>query len=100
MWRLNWIHPFADGNGRTSRAASFLVFSVRAGFVPPGHETIPTQIVSNRAPYFHALEAADAAWANGEILDLSKMEELWQTLLAKQLTSYFASAGGRLPDAG
>jgi Fic family protein len=19
MWRLNWIHPFADGNGRTSR---------------------------------------------------------------------------------
>lgn len=22
MWRLNWIHPFADGNGRTSRAVS------------------------------------------------------------------------------
>ena len=20
MWRLNWIHPFTDGNGRTSRA--------------------------------------------------------------------------------
>jgi Fic family protein len=20
MWRLNWIHPFVDGNGRTSRA--------------------------------------------------------------------------------
>lgn len=23
MWRLNWIHPFADGNGRTSRAVSY-----------------------------------------------------------------------------
>ncbi len=23
MWRLNWIHPFADGNGRTSRAAAY-----------------------------------------------------------------------------
>jgi Fic family protein len=22
MWRLNWIHPFADGNGRTSRVLS------------------------------------------------------------------------------
>ena len=22
MWRLNWIHPFVDGNGRTSRVAS------------------------------------------------------------------------------
>ena len=21
MWKLNWIHPFTDGNGRTSRAA-------------------------------------------------------------------------------
>jgi Fic family protein len=21
MWRLNWIHPFCEGNGRTSRAA-------------------------------------------------------------------------------
>jgi Fic family protein len=25
MWRLNWIHPFVDGNGRTSRAASYFV---------------------------------------------------------------------------
>lgn len=23
MWRLNWIHPFADGNGRTSRIISY-----------------------------------------------------------------------------
>jgi Fic family protein len=25
MWRLNWIHPFADGNGRTSRVTSYIV---------------------------------------------------------------------------
>ena len=98
MWRLNWIHPFADGNGRTSRAASFLVFSVSAGFVPPGKETIPSLIVQNRTPYFDALEAADASWEDGERLDVSVMEELWQALLARQLTSYFESAGGRLPE--
>jgi Fic family protein len=22
LWRLNWIHPFADGNGRTARTLS------------------------------------------------------------------------------
>lgn len=25
VWRLNWIHPFGDGNGRTSRALAYLV---------------------------------------------------------------------------
>ena len=24
MWRLNWIHPFTDGNGRTARASYFI----------------------------------------------------------------------------
>ena len=24
LWSLNWIHPFPDGNGRTSRAVSYL----------------------------------------------------------------------------
>ncbi|MGC9960185.1 Fic family protein [Roseiarcus sp.] len=22
LWRLNWIHPFADGNGRIARTVS------------------------------------------------------------------------------
>ncbi len=57
MWRLNWIHPFADGNGRTSRNASYIVLSVRAGAILPGTPTIPDQIVDNRNPYFDALDA-------------------------------------------
>jgi hypothetical protein len=35
MWRLNWIHPFADGNGRTSRIISYVVLSIRAGAILP-----------------------------------------------------------------
>jgi Fic family protein len=58
MWRLNWIHPFADGNGRTSRTVSYVILSVRAGYVPSGAPAIPNQIVQNRTPYFEALEAA------------------------------------------
>jgi Fic family protein len=39
MWRLNWIHPFADGNGRTSRIISYVVLSIRAGAILPGTPT-------------------------------------------------------------
>jgi hypothetical protein len=75
MWRLNWIHPFADGNGRTSRIVSYVVLSIRAGAILPGTPTIPDQIVDNRKPYFDALDAADLAFRGGNI-DVSKMEEL------------------------
>jgi Fic family protein len=97
MWRLNWIHPFADGNGRTSRIASYVVLSIKAGYMLPGVPTIPDQIVDNRKPYFDALDAADAAFAN-EAIDVSQMEELLGRLLAKQLTSFYASVGGKLPE--
>lgn len=96
MWRLNWIHPFADGNGRTSRIASYVVLSVRAGAVLPGTPTIPDQIVDNRGPYFEALDAADEAWRGGHV-DVSSMEELLGNLLARQLTNFYQAAGGKLP---
>lgn len=95
MWRLNWIHPFADGNGRTSRIVSYVVLSIRAGAVLPGTPTIPDQIVDNRNPYFDALDAADVAWKRGR-LDVSKMEELLGALLARQLTNFYHAAGGKM----
>ena len=96
MWRLNWIHPFADGNGRTSRIVSYVVLSVRAGAILPGTPTIPDQIVDNRSPYFDALDAADVACSDGR-LNVSKMEELLGALLARQLTSFYQSVGGKIP---
>ena len=96
MWRLNWIHPFADGNGRTSRILSYVVLSIRAGTVLPGTPTIPDLIVDNRNPYFEALDEADANWAAGKI-DLSKMEELLGGLLARQLAAFYEAAGGKMP---
>lgn len=95
MWRLNWIHPFADGNGRTSRITSYVTLCARIGNLLPGTPTIPDQIVSNRQPYFDALDAADAAWREGR-LDVSKMEELLAGLLAEQLKSVYELAGGKV----
>lgn len=93
MWRLNWIHPFADGNGRTSRTVSYVVLCVKLGSDLPGLPTIPQQIVENRTPYFDALDAADAAWRD-RVLDISKMEELLSGMLAKQLHGAYEQAGG------
>lgn len=94
MWRLNWIHPFADGNGRTSRITSYLVLCIHTGALLPGTPTIPDQIVANRQPYFDALDAADEAERQGGI-DVSAMEALLEGLLAVQLTKVFEKASGK-----
>lgn len=97
MWRLNWIHPFTDGNGRTSRAVSYLVLCAHSGFLLRGKETIPEQIVQDRIPYYEALEAADERYRVDGVLNeqtVEKMEELMRGLLAKQLRSAFDTASG------
>ena len=71
LWRLNWIHPFGGGNGRTSRAVSYWALCVRLGFSLPGKLTIPEQILSNRKQYQQALIDADEACRQG-ILDLKQ----------------------------
>ncbi len=91
LWRMNWIHPFVDGNGRTSQAVSYLGLCARLGYVLPGTITIPEQISKNKTPYYEALEAADTANASGK-LDLTVMEQLLESLLANQLVSVLDSA--------
>ena len=84
MWRHNWIHPFFGGNGRTSRAVSYLVLCSKLGYILPGQKTVTDQIVANRGPYHEALHAADDAARDG-ITDVSKMEEMLSNMLAAQL---------------
>lgn len=91
MWKLNWIHPFAGGNGRTSRAVSYLVLCAKLGYRLPGSNTIPDQIVANRQPYYEALDAADLSFSKGAI-DVSIMEIFLSALLARQLSEVFRSA--------
>lgn len=93
MWRLNWIHPFVDGNGRTSRAASYLVLCAKSGHVLPGTKTIPEQIAQNKKPYYEALEAADAQWKAGRV-DLKALEDMLSAALATQLADYHRTATG------
>lgn len=95
MWRLNWIYPFADGNGRTARAVSYLVLCMKMGGRIPGTRTIPDLIAENKKPYYDALEAADERWASRQEIDLTQLEEALGNLLAEQLVSALEEASGR-----
>ena len=86
MWRVNWIHPFFGGNGRTSRAVSYLGLSVGLKMELPGRLTIPDQIVADRNRYYDALELAHEAWRERR-LALSPLISLLDTFLRRQLAS-------------
>lgn len=89
LWRLNWIHPFADGNGRTARAASYVVLCIHLDGLLPGLPTIPDQIANDKTPYYDALETADACWNENKSVDVSAMQTMLENMLAKQLRSVF-----------
>jgi len=92
MWRLNWIHAFVDGNGRTTRVTSFVVLCIRLGYRVPGSPTIPELITRNKKHYYAALEQADAVYQKQNKIDVRAMEELLGSLLAEQLASVIHAA--------
>src|SRR5260221_1123928 len=62
LWRLNWIHPVIEGNGRTARAACYYLICLRHGALLPGTKIVPERIRAARKPYYAALQAADRHW--------------------------------------
>ncbi|HLH97208.1 MAG TPA: Fic family protein [Xanthobacteraceae bacterium] len=93
LWKMNWIHPFADGNGRTACAVSYVVLSIKLDGLLPGTPTIPEQIAANKDPYYKALESADQAWTSGNV-DVSALEALLSDMLAHQLLNAAKEAAG------
>jgi fido (protein-threonine AMPylation protein) len=85
LWRLNWIHPFVEGNGRTARAACYYLLCLKYGQLLPGRSIVPEKIRDNRQPYIDALRAADAAWVNGDF-DVSALAHYLDGLLIEQLS--------------
>jgi Fic family protein len=85
LWRLNWIHPFVEGNGRTARAACYYLLCLKHGQLLPGKKIVPERIRENRKPYYDALQAADIAWEQGHF-DVSVMAAYLSDLLKQQLS--------------
>lgn len=75
---MNFIHPFTEGNGRTARAASYLVLCLKLGGWLPGQTILPDRIGSNRNEYVAAIRAAHEA-------DFCPLHGLLCRLLKEQL---------------
>jgi len=59
LWRLNWIHPFCQGNGRTARAVSYFIICQKLDKWFPGKVILPELIRQNRDEYCKLLMDAD-----------------------------------------
>lgn len=85
LWRLCWVHPFMEGNGRTARAMSYLMLCMKHGMWLPGTNIIPMQIKKNLKPYYESLQDADHHYQkNGEI-NVTTLEQYLDGLLTIQL---------------
>lgn len=84
LWRLCYIHPFVNGNGRTARVAAYFVLCLRSGGWLPGKRLLPERLVENRPEYVAALKAGDASFAAGN-LDLTVLHAMISRLLDEQM---------------
>ena len=87
LWKLNHIHPFINGNGRTARAACYFVLCVKAGGWLPGETILPELLRQNREEYVTALKVADAGPQDEKNHPLAPLHGLVSRLLEQQLAS-------------
>lgn len=86
LWRVNNIHPFINGNGRTARASCYFVLCLKAGALLPGDTILPELIRLNRQEYCDALQIGHDSFAAGA-LDLTILHAFVSRLLTQQLAS-------------
>lgn len=87
LWRINWVHPFKNGNGRTARAFCYVCVCLKFGFILPGTVTLIDLIMQNRPEYQTALKAADTSFEATGTPDLTGMTIFVERLLRLQFAS-------------
>jgi Fic family protein len=87
LWRLNNIHPFINGNGRTARAACYYVLCVKSGGLLPGQTILPELIRQNRQEHIDALQHAHNTYAATGQPDLAPLHAIITRLIDEQMAS-------------
>jgi Fic family protein len=85
-WKINYIHPFINGNGRTARVASYYVLCLRNGGLLEGSPTLPALLKRDKQDCVTALQAAHHAFQNGGT-DLHPLHAIFVRLLNEQMAS-------------
>ena len=87
LWRLNNIHPFINGNGRTARASCYFVLCVKSGGLLPGQTILPELIRRNRQEHIDALQHAHETFAATGDPDLAPLHAILTRLIDEQIAS-------------
>lgn len=81
LWKINWVHPFKNGNGRAARAFAFTCLCVKLGRLLPGAQTFLEQNVWDE--YYACVQEGHAAFEAGA-LDLARMKDWLGAVLKVQ----------------
>jgi Fic family protein len=88
IWAVNHIHPFMEGNGRSSRALCYFIICVKYQLWLPGSLSLPEQIrLPHRPRYCEILGRMDAKMDGDGLTDLSEMRDFLNELLTNQLST-------------
>jgi Fic family protein len=87
LWRINWIHPFKNGNGRSARSFAYACLCLKFAAFLPGNPTVLDMIMTDRDPYEAALKHADDTYADTGVADIGPIKDYLGNLLIKQLSS-------------
>ena len=81
LWRINYVHPFVNGNGRTARAVCDFTLCVKSGGLLPGSTILPEMLRTDpvRGMYVNSLQEADKD-------NLDPLIALIRTLITKQVS--------------
>lgn len=83
LWRINNVHPFVNGNGRTARAVCYFILCVKFGGLLPGHTILPERLrqePTRSSAYVPALQQADQG-------NFNPLTTLIRNLVVQQVTS-------------
>ena len=84
LWRINNVHPFVNGNGRTARAVCYFILCVKVGGQLPGQPILPELLGGpERDRYVAALREADST----DGTNLNPLMSLIGDLVRQQISS-------------
>ena len=88
LWRITWVHPFVNGNGRTAAAFAYACLCVKVGAFIPGNPTMLEQILADPDLLRSALRAADRDYSESrDVAHLDRLKECLDGLLLRQMNT-------------
>lgn len=85
LWRITWIHPFNECNGRTARVFAYLVLCKKIGAWLPGRSTIHERIKRTSEIYYESLQMADRYFMENNTVNVEPIERYLKHLVGAQV---------------